>query len=51
MRVTACVPLTALTEPTLLIEAEVAPLIFHCSVADWPEPTEVGEAVKEFIVG
>ena len=40
-----------MTEPALSIEAEVAPLIFHCSVTDWPELTEAGVAVKEFIVG
>jgi hypothetical protein len=40
-----------LTEPTPLIEAEVAPLISHCNVEDWPELTEAGVAVKEFIVG
>ena len=40
-----------MTGPTPLIEAEVAPLISHCSVKDWPELTEAGVAVKEFIVG
>jgi hypothetical protein len=49
--VTVCVPLAELTEPTPLIEAEVAPLISHCNVKDWPELTEAGVAVKEFIVG
>ncbi len=51
MGVTVCVPLAELTEPTPLIEAEVAPLISHCNVKDWPELTEAGVAVKEFIVG
>jgi hypothetical protein len=49
--VTVCVPLAELTEPTPLIEAEVAPLTSHCSVTDWPALIEAGVAVKEFIVG
>lgn len=40
-----------MTAPTPLIEAEVAPLTSHCNVTDWPELTEAGLAVKEFIVG
>ncbi|MCX6005692.1 MAG: hypothetical protein NTZ34_00300 [Chloroflexi bacterium] len=51
MGVTVFVPLVELTEPTPLIEAEVAPLTSHCNVKDWPELTEAGVAVKEFIVG
>jgi len=49
--VTTRVPLVELTEPMPLIETEVAPVIFHCSVEDWPELMVAGVAVKEVTTG